>query len=87
MISNAIKFRELSSFIYERAPNNKNIYCIVSRLRETRGSSDHVGKLQEKSQRNKETPPPEGKYFYKLKTGGRGVLKMSSAFLKELSFF
>ena len=32
--------------MYERAPNENQIYSIVSRLRETRGSSDHVGQLQ-----------------------------------------
>ena len=28
------------------APNEKQIYYILSRLRKTRGSSDYVGKLQ-----------------------------------------
>ena len=43
MLSN---FVQLSSLIYERAPNKKQICYIVSRLKETRESSDHVGKLQ-----------------------------------------
>ena len=76
MLSN---FVQLSYLIYERTPNEKRIYYIVSRLRETRGSSDHVVKLQklEKSQRNKEIHPLEGKCFLKIKSRGRGVLKIS----------
>ena len=37
---------QLLSLIYEPAPNEKQIYSIVSHFRETRGSSDHVGQLQ-----------------------------------------
>ena len=59
---------QLLSLIYEPAPNEKQIYSIVSHFRETRGSSDHVGQLQnverKKSKKNKKSPfGPQSSHF------------------------
>ena len=71
MISNAINFCAVVIFDLWACTKWKLIHYTVSRLRETRRNSDHVGKISLHS--------PEEKYFLKLKSEGRSVLKMSWA--------
>ena len=49
-----------------KVPQMKNRYTIVSRLRETRRSSDQVGmlhKLERSKKKKQEIHPPEEKHF------------------------
>ena len=60
-------FVQLSSLIYERAPN-ENKYTILYHALEKQREIDLVGKISLYS--------PEEKYFLKLKSEGRSVLKI-----------
>ena len=64
---------QLPSFIYERALNGKQTRFIASSPREIRGSSDHIGKLQNLQKLEKKSL--KNKEILKINNNERGIKK------------